>query len=150
MKIAIACDHAAYEMKAHVVEILKGKNMEVLDFGTNGPESVDYPDFAAKVSGSVSSGESERGILICGTGLGMSMAANKYKDIRAALCSEPVSARLSREHNDSNVLCLGARMIGTVMADDIVSVWLDTPFEGGRHARRVEKITSLWSEGKGS
>ena len=148
MKIAIGCDHAAYEMKAHVAKMLKGKDIEVLDFGTSGPESVDYPDFAAKVSESVTTGESERGILICGTGIGMSMSANKYKDIRAALCSEPVSARLSRQHNDSNVLCMGARMIGTVMADEIVSVWLDTPFEGGRHQRRVEKITALWSEGK--
>ncbi len=150
MKIAIGCDHAAYELKAHVVEMLKGMNIEVQDFGTNGPESVDYPDFAAKVSESVLSGESEKGILICGTGIGMSMSANKYKGIRAALCSEPVSARLSRQHNDSNVLCMGARMIGTVMAEDIVSVWLDTPFEGGRHLRRVEKITALWSESKGS
>lgn len=150
MKIAIGCDHAAYELKAHVVEMLKGRDIEVQDFGTNGPESVDYPDFAAKVSESVLSGESDKGILICGTGVGMSMSANKYKGIRAALCSEPVSARLSRQHNDSNVLCMGARMIGTVMAEDIVSVWLDTPFEGGRHLRRVEKITALWSESKGS
>ncbi len=150
MKIAIGCDHAAFEMKAHLVEMLKGKDIEVLDFGTNGPDSVDYPDFAAKVSESVLSGESERGILICGTGLGMSMAANKFRGIRAALCSEPVSARLSREHNDSNVLCMGARMIGTVMAGEIVSTWLKTPFEGGRHQGRVEKITALWSESKGS
>ena len=150
MKIAIGCDHAAYEMKAHVVEMLKGKNIEVLDFGTNGPDSVDYPDFAAKVSESILSGEADKGVLICGTGIGMSMSANKFRGIRAALCSEPVSAMLSRQHNDSNVLCMGARMIGTVMAGEIVSTWLDAPFEGGRHQRRVEKITALYKGGKES
>jgi ribose 5-phosphate isomerase B len=143
VKIAIGCDHAAYEMKAAISEFLKGKGHEVLNMGTDGPESVDYPDFAGKVSEAVLSGKAERGILICGTGLGMSMAANKYRGIRAALCSEPVSARLSREHNDSNVLCMGARMIGQVMAEEISSTWLETAFEGGRHQRRVEKIANL-------
>ena len=150
LKIAIGCDHAAYEMKSNIADMLRGRGMEVLDLGTNGPDSVDYPDFAAKVSETVISGEADRGVLICGTGLGMSMAANKYKGIRAALCSEPVSARLSRQHNDSNVLCMGARMIGTVMAEEIVATWLDTPFEGGRHQRRVEKITALYEDGKES
>ena len=147
MKIAIGCDHAAYELKAHISAFLSDKGHEVINMGTDGPESVDYPDFAAKVSESVLSGGSERGILICGTGLGMSMAANKYRGIRAALCSEPVSAGLSREHNDSNVLCMGARMIGTVMAEEITSVWLETAFEAGRHARRVDMIANLIGKG---
>jgi len=150
VKIAIGCDHAAYEMKAHVAEMLRDRGVEVLDFGTYGPDSVDYPDYAAKVSESILSGESEKGILICGTGIGMSMSANKYRDIRAALCSEPVSARLSREHNDSNVLCMGARMIGTVMAVEIVSTWLNTSFDGRRHQRRIEKIAALYKDGKES
>ncbi len=150
MKIALGCDHAAFEMKAHLAEILKDKGLEVLDFGTDSAESVDYPDYAAKVSEAVTSGKADRGVLICGTGLGMSMAANKYKGIRAALCSEPVSARLSRQHNDSNVLCMGARMIGIVMAGEILSTWLATPFEGGRHQRRVDKISALYKNGNQS
>ena len=145
MRIAIGCDHAAYEMKAHMAEILKDKGFEVLDFGTDSAKSVDYPDYARKVSEAVLSGEADKGVLICGTGIGMSMSANKYKGIRAALCSEPVSARLSRQHNDANVLCMGARMIGIVMAGEILSTWLDTPFEGGRHQRRVDKIIALGS-----
>lgn len=143
MKIAIGCDHAAYEMKAEVVAFLNAEGHEVTDFGTSGPGSVDYPDYAALVSDAVVSGAADRGVLICGTGLGMSMAANKYAGIRAALCSEPVSARLSREHNDSNVLCMGARMIGLIMAKEIVKAWLATGFEGGRHMMRIEKLTAL-------
>ena len=143
MKIAIGCDHAAYEMKAHVKGVLEKRGAEVIDFGTDGPASVDYPDFAAKVSEAVTSGKADRGILICGTGLGMSMAANKFKGIRAALCSEPLSARMSRLHNDANVLCMGARVIGPAMAEEIVGVWLDTGFDGGRHLIRIEKFMKL-------
>lgn len=150
MKIAIGCDHAAYELKAEVAGFISDIGFEVLDMGTNGPESVDYPDYAGKVSEAVISGKADKGILICGTGLGMSMSANKYRGIRAAMCSEPVSARLSRQHNDSNVLCMGARMIGPLMANEIVDVWLKTPFEGGRHQRRVEKIALLFDKGKES
>ena len=148
MKIAIGADHAAYELKAHISGFLKDRGHEVINMGTDGPESVDYPDFAGHVSRAVLSGKADRGILICGTGLGMSMAANKFRGIRAALCSEPVSAGLSREHNDSNVLCMGARMIGTVMAEEITSAWLDTAFEAGRHARRVDMIANLIDQGE--
>ena len=143
MKIAIGCDHAAWEMKAAISKFLEEKGHAVINMGTDGPDSVDYPDHAKLVCDSVVAGEADRGILICGTGLGMSMAANKYTDVRAALCSEPVSAALSRRHNDSNVLCMGARMIGQIMAEEITAVWLDTGFEGGRHLIRIDKFKGL-------
>ncbi|MFC1769751.1 ribose 5-phosphate isomerase B [Nitrospirota bacterium] len=143
MKIAIGCDHAAYEMKDHILKFLTTGGHEVLNKGTDGPDSVDYPDFSKAVCDAVVSGEADRGILICGTGLGMSMAANKYPAIRAALCSEPVSAQLSRQHNDSNVLCMGARMIGTIMAENITSTWTDTKFDGGRHMIRIGKFSTI-------
>ena len=141
MKIAIGCDHAAYQMKAALTAYIKGKGHTVINKGTDGPDSVDYPDYAKIVSESVISGEADRGILICGTGLGMSMAANKHPEIRAALCSEPVSAALSRQHNDSNMLCLGARMVGQIMAEAITQAWIDTAFDGGRHMTRLEKFS---------
>ncbi len=116
------------------------KEHEVIDMGTNSKESVDYPDIAKPVAHAVAAGDVEYGILICGTGIGMAMAAGKVKGIRAARCSEPYSAEMSRRHNDANILCFGARVIGTGMAEKIVEKWLSTPFEGGRHARRVGKI----------
>jgi ribose 5-phosphate isomerase B len=143
MKIAIGNDHAAYEMKAEIVELLKKHDVEVIDMGTDGPESVDYPDFGSKVCNAVVNGEADRGILICGTGIGMSIVANKFKGIRAALCGDCFSARMSREHNDSNVLVMGARIIGASLADEITKVWLETGFEGGRHIIRLDKIRGL-------
>jgi ribose 5-phosphate isomerase B len=143
MKIAIGNDHAAYEMKAEIVELLNQHDVEVIDMGTNGPESVDYPDFGSKVCNAVTNGEADRGILICGTGIGMSIVANKFKGIRAALCGDCFSARMSREHNDSNVLVMGARIIGSSLADEITKVWLTTGFEGGRHIIRLDKIKGL-------
>ncbi len=139
MKIAIGCDHTGPDMKRVLVEsVLSGH--EVIDVGTDSTEPVDYPDIAHEVARLVVAGEAERGILICGTGIGMAMAAGKAPGIRAASCGEPYSAELSRRHNDANILCLGARIIGRDMARKVVETWLAAPFEGGRHARRVGKI----------
>ncbi|MEJ2325238.1 MAG: ribose 5-phosphate isomerase B [Nitrospirota bacterium] len=123
--------------------LLKEMGADVLDMGTDSPESVDYPDFGDKVSSAVSKGEVERGVLICGTGIGMSIVANKHRNVRAALCSEPFSARMSRLHNDANILVLGGRVVGSELAKDIARVWMETPFEGGRHLRRLQKISSM-------
>jgi len=138
--IAIGCDHAAVGLKESIKQFLRKRGLPVVDVGTHGEASVDYPDFGAKVAAMVSSGKAARGILICGTGIGMSMVANRFPRVRAALCSETYSAAMSRRHNDANVLALGARVIGEGLALDIVSVWLDTPFEGGRHQKRIDKI----------
>lgn len=142
MKIAIGADHAGFELKEHIKLYLSGMGHQVEDYGTNSADSCDYPDLARPVAEAVSHGKAERGVLICGAGLGMSMAANKIKFVRAALCSEPYSARMSRQHNDANVLCMGARMIGIGMAEEILKEFLNTEFEGGRHQRRIEKIDS--------
>jgi len=139
VKIAIGCDHAGVDLKRTLLHSVL-KEHEVTDVGANSKESVDYPDIAKLVAHAVACGEVERGILICGTGIGMAMAAGKVKGIRAARCSEPYSAEMSRRHNNANVLCFGARVIGSGMAEKIVEKWLSTPFEGGRHARRVGKI----------
>ena len=147
MKIAIGNDHGGVELKQHLVEYLRGKGYEVVNFGTDSTASNHYPIFAEKVSRAVVSGEYDRGILICGTGLGISMAANKIRGVRCAVCSEPVSARLAREHNDANLLALGARIIGPVLAEGIVDVFLETGFLGGRHQLRVDMITKLESGG---
>lgn len=141
MHIAVGCDHAGFVMKKEVLQILQGLDIDITDCGTDSPESVDYPDLAKKVAELVSSGKADRGILICGTGLGMSMAANKYPNVRAALCNDLFTAEMSRRHNDANVLAIGGRILGTDLAREIVSVWLNTPFEGGRHLRRIQKIT---------
>lgn len=140
MKIAIASDHAGYELKEHLKEFLSKMGFDILDFGTNSKESVDYPDYAKKVVRSILNNLSDRGILICGTGVGMSICANRFKGIRAALCDNTYTAMYSRLHNDSNILCLPARVIGYGLAEKIVEVWLKTEFEGGRHKRRIEKI----------
>ncbi|MEA3238848.1 MAG: ribose 5-phosphate isomerase B [Candidatus Bipolaricaulota bacterium] len=139
MKIAIGCDHTGVDLKRILLDSVL-KEHEVTDVGTNSKESVDYPDIAKLVARAVARGEVERGILICGTGIGMAMAAGKVKGIRAARCSEPYSTEMSRRHNDANVLCFGARVIGRGMAEKIVEKWLSTPFDGDRHARRVVKI----------
>ncbi len=143
MKIAIGSDHAGLALKGELVSLLKDMGADVTDMGTDTPESVDYPDFGDKVSSAVSKGEVDRGVLICGTGIGMSIVANKHRNVRAALCSEPFSARMSRLHNDANILVLGGRVVGSELAKDIARVWMETPFEGGRHLRRLQKISSI-------
>ena len=143
MRVAIACDHAGVSLKRHLVELLRARGHEVLDLGTDGPESVDYPDYALKVAEEVSAARSDTGILICGTGIGMSLAANKVPGIRAAVATSPYMARMARAHNDANVLCLGARVIGEGEAEEIVDVWLATTAQGGRHALRVDKIRRI-------
>ncbi len=143
MKVFIGCDHAAIEMKNQVIEYLKANGHEVINLGTDTPESVDYPIYAQKVANGVIGNEGSLGILICGTGIGMSLAANKVKGIRAACVSEPYSARLTRQHNDANVICFGARVIGFGTAQLIVDEFINTKYEGGRHANRVELITKI-------
>jgi ribose 5-phosphate isomerase B len=143
MKIAIGSDHAGLALKGEMVSLLREMGLDVMDLGTDTSESVDYPDFGDKVSSAVSKGEVDRGVLICGTGIGMSIVANKYRNVRAALCSEPFSARMSRLHNDANILVLGGRVVGSELAKDIARVWMETPFEGGRHLRRLQKISSM-------
>jgi len=137
--IAIGADHAGYPLKQALLEtVLKG--YDAIDLGTDSTAPVDYPDIARRVATVVAAGKADKGILICGTGIGMSIAAGKVRGIRAARCTEPFSAELSRRHNDANILCLGARITGVELASRTVEVWLNTPFEGGRHARRVGKI----------
>ena len=143
MKIAIACDHAATEAKDALAAHLKKSGYDVTDCGTHGTTSVDYPDLAVTACKLVASGEAERGILLCGSGIGMSIAANKVKGIRAAMVSESLSARLCREHNDANVLCLGARFIGPAMIQECAEVFLKTAFGGERHQKRVDKLNKL-------
>ncbi|MEG0289976.1 MAG: ribose 5-phosphate isomerase B [Erysipelotrichaceae bacterium] len=147
MKIALACDHGAYEYKEILKKELPLKGYEVIDYGTYSTDSCDYVDFASKAAKAVAKGECDRGIVICGTGIGVSITANKIKGIRCALCSEPFSARLTREHNDSNVLAMGQRVIGEEIMREIVHVWLTTPFSNGeRHLNRINKIAKLESE----
>ena len=144
MTITIGSDHGAVELKEEVKKVLaEFDGVEVKDVGTFGKESVDYPDIAEKVCADVVSGESERGIVLCGTGLGISIAANKIKGIRCALCNDVYSAKKSREHNNANVLAMGGRVLGFGPAGEIVRAWLTTEFEGGRHERRVNKIMAL-------
>lgn len=144
MKVAVACDHGAYEYKLIVKKLLEEMGHEVIDFGTDGTASVDYPDFAGPAAKAVAKGECERGIVMCGTGIGVSIAANKVKGIRCALCNDPVSAKLTREHNDSNVLAFGQRIIGEELMKEIVRVWMNTDFSHDeRHQRRIHKVSEL-------
>ena len=144
MKLAIGCDHGGFELKEEILRFLKTvANIQVSDFGPAGKDSVDYPDFGAKVSQAVSNGSMDRGILICGTGIGMSIVANRYPGVRAALCHDHFTAQMSREHNDANVLVMGERVIGKGVALEIVKTWLDTEFAGGRHQKRLDKITDI-------
>ncbi len=143
MKIAIGADHAGYVLKEHIKEYLKQKEIDFKDVGTFKIESCDYPEFAYKVGQAVATGEADLGILICGTGIGMSITANKIKGIRAALVHDENTAKLSRQHNDANVLCLGGRILTEEEAQKIVDVWLNTSFEGGRHEKRLKLITQL-------
>ncbi|NLY53944.1 MAG: ribose 5-phosphate isomerase B [Firmicutes bacterium] len=143
MKVALASDHAGYALKEQIKEWLADWGIETYDAGCHSLESVDYVDYASGAVGALEEQECDRAILVCGTGIGMSIAANKYPGIRAALCHDLFSARATREHNDSNVLCLGARVIGSGLAEEIVRVWLHTEFAGGRHQRRVDKISAI-------
>ncbi len=140
--IAIGCDHAGVELKKYIISELSKKGFEFEDMGTDG-EPCDYPDMAEKVCRKVTEGACERGILICGTGIGMSMAANKIKGIRAALCADSFSTKFTRLHNDANVMCMGARTIGPGLAAELAEIFLTTGFEGGRHQRRIDLITAL-------
>lgn len=141
--IVIGADHGGLELKNAVVEYLRGRGEEVLDVGTHTPQSVDYPDFARPVAERVSRGEVERGILICTNGVGMSIVANKFPGVRAALVQDGVAARMCREHNNANVLVLGGGFTGKYLARELVRIWLETPFAGGRHQRRVDKIAAI-------
>lgn len=144
MKIILGCDHGGVELKDIIAGVLKSlPEIEVVDAGTFGEESVDYPEFGAKVADAVSSGKVDRGIAVCGTGIGMSIVANKYHGVRAALCHDCFTARMSRKHNDANVLVLGGRVTGREVAVDMLKEWLATPFEGGRHQRRIDEIAAL-------
>jgi len=142
MRIALASDHAAVELKAALVEHVRSLGHEAIDLGPDTTDSVDYPDFGYKLAQSVASGDADRGIALCGSGIGISIAVNRHPQCRCALVSEPLSARLSREHNDANILAMGARLIGPDMAKDCVSAFLSTDFGGDRHARRVGKLSN--------
>jgi ribose 5-phosphate isomerase B len=149
MRIAIGTDHRGFEIRAKVVELVRRLGHEAIDVGTFSPDAVDYPDIAAEVAHKVGHHEVDRGILVCGTGLGMCIAANKVPGVRAAPCHDDITAEMSRRHNDSNVLCLSADLLGERLIDRMIEIWLSTPFEGGRHARRVDKITALEHEAEG-
>lgn len=146
MKIGIGNDHSALEMKKEIIAFLEEKGHEVVDYGTNSAESCDYPVYGEVVARAVAAGEVEQGILICGTGIGISLAANKVKGIRAAVCSEPFTAKMARAHNNCNILAFGARVVGPELAKMIVEAWLNTDFEGGRHQRRVDLIMEIESK----
>lgn len=143
MKVAVGSDHRGFQVKRKIVELVRRLGHEVIDFGAATEDAVDYPDFAQQVAVAVASGQVDRGILICGTGIGMSMAANKVRGVRAALCHDDVTAEMSRRHNDANVMCLSADLLGERLIDRMIEIWLQTEFEGGRHARRVEKIKKI-------
>jgi ribose 5-phosphate isomerase B len=145
MRIAIGSDHRGYDAKSRLVKLVHRLGHEVIDVGTVANESVDYPDYAFQVALRVSHSEVDRGILICGTSIGMCIAANKVKGVRAAPCHDSITAEMSRRHNDANILCLSADLLGEELIDRMVKIWLETVFEGGRHARRVDKITRFES-----
>ena len=146
MNVGLACDHGGFELKEELKAFLKSNGLEAIDLGTFDETSVDYPDFGVLLARKVSKGELARGILICGTGIGMSIVANKFRGVRAALVNDLYSARCSREHNDSNILVIGGRVVGKELAKEIARVWLNTSFAGGRHQKRLEKIEALEKE----
>jgi len=146
LKIAVASDHRGYEVKEKILSMVQQLGHDGQDYGPDKPDSVDYPDFGAKVAQAVSNNEVDRGILICGTGIGMSITANKFRDVRAALCHDELTAELSRMHNDSNVLCLSADLLGDKLVNRMIDTWVTTGFEGGRHARRISKIADFESQ----
>jgi len=143
MTIAIGSDHAGVELKKELLSLFNKLQIQFVDFGTDSPESVDYPDFGEKVSEAVSSGKMERGLLICGTGIGMSIVANKFPGVRASLCNDLFTAKMSRMHNDANILVIGGRVVGKDLAKEIVRTWVSTRFEGDRHQRRLDKISRI-------
>lgn len=147
MRIAVGADHAGYEAKEHLKRRLAAEGHAIEDVGTHGSASVDYPDFAGQVARRVAAGKAEIGLLVCGSGIGMSIAANKVRGVRAAVCTDPYSARVAREHNDANVLCLGSRVTGLGLMEEIAAAFLRSGFEGGRHAARVEKIHRIEATG---
>jgi ribose 5-phosphate isomerase B len=140
--IAIACDHGGYELKLLLLNTLEDKGYQVLDLGTDSPESVDYSDFGFKLAEAIRDGKVSKGVLICGSGIGISIAANRYTDVRAALVHDALGAKLCRQHNNANVICLGGRLIGPEVALDCLNIFLSTEFEGGRHAQRVDKLSN--------
>jgi len=142
-KIAIASDHAGRELKEDLKEYLKGIGVEVVDMGVDNDNPVDYPDYGSPVAEKVSSGELSRGVLLCGTGIGMSILANKYRHVRAALVNDVYTARMAKEHNDANILVIGGRIVGKGLAREILKTWLEARFEGGRHQRRLDKISEV-------
>jgi len=146
IQIGLACDHGGFELKEELKVFLKSRGAEPIDMGTFNEDAVDYPDFGILVAEKISCGALEKGILICGTGIGMSIVANKFPGVRAALVNDLYSSRFSREHTDANILVIGGRIVGKDLAKEIVKVWLDTPFAGGRHKRRLEKIETLERE----
>jgi ribose 5-phosphate isomerase B len=146
MRIALAADHAGYLLKDELAQWLREAGHEVTDLGTNGPESVDYPEYGARLANEVASGGAERGIVVCGSGIGISIAVNRNPACRCARVSDPLSAQLAREHNDANVLAMGARLVGSDMAKACAAVFLDTDFAGGRHQRRVDQLSNLLQE----
>jgi len=143
MKLAIASDHAGFELKRELLELLSHRKVTVHDVGTFSADAVDYPDFAIEVAKAVAAGVADVGVLVCGTGIGMSIVANKFKGVRAALCHTEFEARMSRAHNDANILCLGSRVTGAGLARVVLEAFLNTKFEGGRHERRVQKIKDV-------
>ena len=147
MKIAVGNDHTALELKKEIVAHLEARGYEILDVGTNSPESCDYPVYGEKAARAVASGEADLGVLMCGTGVGISLAANKVHGIRAVVCSEPYSAALSKRHNNANMVAFGARVVGSELAKMIVDAFLDAEFEGGRHQRRVDMISAIEEQG---
>jgi ribose 5-phosphate isomerase B len=150
MKIAIGSDHRGVNVKSHILETVRGLGHEGQDFGPDSDDSVDYPDYGAKVAAAVSSGDVDRGILVCGTGIGMCIVANKFDAVRAAPVHDDLTAQMSRQHNDANVLCLSADLIGEQVLDRLIEIWLKTEFEGGRHQRRIEKIGGIEAKRRGS
>ena len=146
MKIAIACDHGALELKEDLMIYLAGKGYEMVNFGTDTPASCDYPDYAGAAARAVASGECEKGIVLCTTGIGVSITANKVKGICCALLSDVMSARMTRQHNDTNMMAIGAAVVGPMLALEIIDTWLGTEFEGGRHQRRIDKMMALENE----
>ncbi len=143
MLFAIGSDHAGYNLKNEIIKTLKELGHDYIDYGTNSVKSVDYPDFGKKVSITISRGQADRGILICGTGIGMTIVANKFKNVRASLCNELFTAKMSRLHNDANILVIGSRIVGIDLAKEIVITWINTPFEGDRHCNRLKKISLI-------
>jgi ribose 5-phosphate isomerase B len=149
MRIAIGCDHRGYHLKGKLISLLHGLGHDAVDVGCDSVNSVDYPDYAAGVCRLVSKAEADRGILVCGTGIGMAITANKFRGVRAATCQDELTAEMCRRHNDVNVLCLSGDMLGERCIDGMIEIWLNTEFEGGRHARRVAKIAELEQENCG-